>query len=180
MINVLFVNALVILAATALMPGVMVVMNLATWCKTAPTTFLPQEHHATRNRSHSKHQYTHNQRGTDHTPIMVPDIGDISAGHSPATVPISTKAAALEGTPHAPLPSITAACTALWSMVGHITTCAMTPTGIVAPHPTLATSPTDITHATPQTEASLTSATPTKWHRNLSSEKPMPKILKLP
>ena len=36
------------------------------------------------------------------------------------------------------------------------------PTGIVEPHPTLTTSPTDITHATiPWTKASLAPATPT-------------------
>ena len=42
-----------------------------------------------------------------------------------------------------------------------MTSHAMTPTGTVATHPTFATSPTDITHATPQTRASLSPATPT-------------------
>ena len=53
-----------------------------------------------------------------------------------------------------------------------IATCAVTPTGIVAPHPTLASSPADVTHATPQTRASLTPATPTTLDRKHSQEKP--------
>ena len=53
-----------------------------------------------------------------------------------------------------------------------ITTHAMTPAVIVAPHPTVTTSPTEVTHATPQTRASLAPATPTTQHRNLSPEKP--------
>ena len=41
--------------------------------------------------------------GTDNTPpIMVPDMGGILAGHSPATIPTLTEAAVSEGTPHAP------------------------------------------------------------------------------
>ena len=41
---------------------------------------------------------------------MAPDIGDISAGHNPTTIPTMTEAAVLEGTPHAPLPATAAAC----------------------------------------------------------------------
>ena len=112
-------------------------------------------------------------KGTDHTPpIMVPDMGDISAGHSPAANPTVIEAAILEGTPHAPLPATAAALPAPEQMYTPITIHAMTPTGIVTPHPTLATSPTYITHATPQTTASLAPATPTKQHRNLRQEKP--------
>ena len=48
----------------------------------------------------------------------------------------------------------------------------MTPAGIVTPHPALTTSPTDITHATLQTRASLTPATPTTQDRNIRPEKP--------
>ena len=112
-------------------------------------------------------------KGTDCTPlIMVPDMGDISAGHSAATVPTMTEAAVLEGTPDAPLPATAAAHAALWLMDTPITTCTMTPTGIVTPHPTLATSPTDVSHATTETGTSLAPATPTAQHRNLSPEKP--------
>ena len=40
---------------------------------------------------------------------MAPDIGDISAGHSPAPIPTVTEAAVLEGTPHILLPATAAA-----------------------------------------------------------------------
>ena len=52
-----------------------------------------------------------------------------------------------------------------------ITTHTVTPTGIVAPHSALATSPTDISHATPQTRPSLTPADLTTLHRKHSQEK---------
>ena len=52
-----------------------------------------------------------------------------------------------------------------------ITTHDVTPTGIVTSHPTPTTYPTDVIHATPQTRAGLTPATPTALHRNLSQEK---------
>ena len=53
-------------------------------------------------------------KGTDHTPfIMVPKMGDISAGHSPITVPTMTEAAVLEGTFYTPLSATVAAHTAL-------------------------------------------------------------------
>ena len=42
-------------------------------------------------------------------PIIVPDIGDISAGHSPAPIPTVTEAVVLEGTPYTPLQATTAA-----------------------------------------------------------------------
>ena len=42
---------------------------------------------------------TSTTRGTDHTPIMVPYIADITADHSPTPVHAVTEAAALEGTP---------------------------------------------------------------------------------
>ena len=48
MIDVLFVNEWVILAATALMHSVTAVVNLATLHRTATTRFLSQEHHATK------------------------------------------------------------------------------------------------------------------------------------
>ena len=96
---------------------------------------------------------------------MAPDMGDISAGHSPAAICTMTEAAVSEGTPHTPNLATIAAHTALWPINAPITTCTMTPTGIVTPHPPLATSPTDVTHAIPQTRASLTPATPTTLHR---------------
>ena len=82
------------------------------------------------------------------------------------------EAAISEGTPHTPHPAITAAHATLWPMNAHITTHAGTTTCIVASHPTLATSPTDITHTTPQTRAGLIWATPTTLHRKCSQEKP--------
>ena len=110
-------------------------------------------------------------KGTDHTPIMVPDIGDISAGHNPTPVPTTTEAAALEGTLCNPLPATAAAYTALQPMDTPVTPHTVIPTGIVTPHPALAISPTGTTHATPQTGAGITPATPTAQHRDLSPEK---------
>ena len=157
-------------ATTALMPIVMAVMNLVTLHRTAPSRILHQEHHDTKT-DLIQGIDTPITEGTDHTPIMVPDIGDISAGHSPAAIPTVTEAAVLEGTLHTPLPATAALSATLQLMNAAITPHAMTPTGTVTPHPRLATSPTDITHATPQTGAGLTTATPTAQHKNLIPEK---------
>ena len=140
------------------MPNVMAVMNLAILCRTSPTRFLPQGYHATKT-DLIQGIDTPTTKGTDHTPIMVPYIRDISAGHSPTAIPTMTEAPVLEGTPHPPLSATVAAHTTLWLMNAPVTTCAMTPTGIVTNRPALATSPTDITHATQQTRAGLTPAT---------------------
>ena len=142
-------------------------MNLATLHRTVPTRFLPQEHHATRTDLIQGINIS-TPKGTDHTPpILVPDMGDISAGHSPATIPTVTKATVLEGTPCTPHPATTAALATLQLMDAPITTHAETPTGIVTPHPTLTTSPADVIHATPQTRAG-----PTALHRKHSQENP--------
>ena len=168
MTDVLFVDEQVILIATALMPSVMAVMNLATLSRTAPTRFLHQGHHANKTDLIQGINIP-TPKGKDRTPpIMVPDMRDISEGHSPATIPTATEIAVLEGTPHAPLPATTAAPAALWLIDAAITTCALKPTGIVAPHPTLSIFLTDITHTTPQTASSLAPATPTAQHRNLN------------
>ena len=109
--------------------------------------------------------------GTDHTPAMAPSMGDISAGHIPGPCPTTTEAAVLEGTPCTPLPATAAACATPQLMDASITPCAVIPTGIVVPHPTLATSPAGATHATLHTRASLSSAHPTKQHKDLSPAK---------
>ena len=67
--------------------------------------------------------------GTDHTPIMVPDMGDISAGHSPTPIPTVTEAAVEEDTPHAPLQATTVAHATIQLMDASITPCDMIPTG---------------------------------------------------
>ena len=170
MINVLSVDEQVILLTTAMMPSVMAVMNLATLPRTALTRFLHQEHHAT-TADLIQGINTTTTRGTDHTSIMVPDTGDISAGHSPTPVPPATEAAVLEGTPNTPLPATTAACATPQPMDASITPHTMIPTGIVTPHPTLAISPIGTTHATPWTRASHTPATLTAQHKDLSPEK---------
>ena len=84
MIDVFLWMKQVILIATALMPSVMVVMNLTTLHRTAPTRFCPQECHTTKT-DLTQGINTPTIEGRDHTSIMVPDIGDISAGHSPTT-----------------------------------------------------------------------------------------------
>ena len=99
MMDALFVDEQVILATTALMPSVMAVMNLAILHRTAPTNFLHQECHATK-ADLIQGINTPTTKGTDHTHIMVPDIRDISADHSPTTVPTVTEEAVLEGTSH--------------------------------------------------------------------------------
>ena len=158
MIDVLSVDEQVILAPTALMPSVMAVKNLAPLPRTYPTRFLHQEFHTTM-ADLIQDINTSTTRGTDHTPIMTPDVADISAGHSPAPIPTTTQAAVLEGTPCALLPATTAACATLQPMDASITPYAM----IVTSHPTHATSPTGTTHTTPQTRVSLVPATPTTY-----------------
>ena len=85
MIDVLFVDEQVILAANALMPNVMALMNLATLHRTTPTIFFHQEHQTIKT-DLIQGINTSNTKMTDHTPIMVPDIGDISAGHHPTMI----------------------------------------------------------------------------------------------
>ena len=99
---------------------------------------------------------------------MVPDIGDISAGHSPTAIPTMTETAVFKGTPCVPLPATTAACVTLQPMDISITPHTMISTGIVAPHPAHTISPADVTHTTPQTKTSLAPATPTIQHKNIS------------
>ena len=170
MIDALFVDEQVNLAATVLMPSVMAVMNLDTLHRTSPTRLLHQECHATM-ADFIQGIDTLATRGIDHTPIMAPDIGYFSAGHNPAPTTTVTEATGLEGTPHAPLPTTTAARAASQPMDAPITPHAMTPTGIVAPNPTLATSSRGATHATPQTESGLAPETPAIQHKDIIQEK---------
>ena len=96
-IDILFVDKQVILAATALMPSAMAVI----W---TPCQGLPPQDSSIRNAMPSRQISvqginTPATTGTDHTPTMAPDIGDISAGHSPAPIPTTAEAAVLEDTP---------------------------------------------------------------------------------
>ena len=106
-------------------------MNLATLPRTAPTRFFHQEHHATM-ADLIQDIDTPTTAGTDHTPIMVPDIGDITSDHSPTPIYTLTKAAALEYTPYTLLPTAAAAQTTLQLIDVPVTPCAVIPTGIVA------------------------------------------------
>ena len=110
-----------------------------------PPSGIPCQH----DRSHSRHWYTHTQRDRWHFTYYSCRHGDILAGHSPATIPTATKTAVPEGTPHSPHPAAATACAALQPIDVPITTCAMTSSAIVTSHSTLATSPADITDATP-------------------------------
>ena len=115
--------------------------------------------------------YTSTSGETDHTPITVPDIGDISAGHSPTLIPTMTEAAVLEGIPYC---SSSTHHSSLSCPSADGCSCypyAMIPTDIVTLHPTLTTSPVGATHATPWTRASLTPATPATPHKDLSPRK---------
>ena len=98
---------------------------------------------------------------------MVPDKGDILAGHSPTIVPIMKEAAVSEDTPHALHLAITAARATLWPIDAPIITHTVTPTDNL----TLTTSATDVTHTNPETGASLTPATPTALHRKHIQDK---------
>ena len=170
-IDILFVDTQIILAATTKMPSVITMMNLVILPRTASTRFLHQEHYVTK-MDLVQGINTPPIKGTDHTPIMVPCIGDISADHSPAAVPTMTEAAVLESTPHALFLATTTACATPQLIDAPVTPHAVISTGIVTPHPALANSTTDFTHTTPQTRASLAPATPITQHRNLSLEKP--------
>ena len=75
------------------MPSIIAVINLDTLPRTAPTRFLHQEHHTTME-DLVQGIKTPTTRGTDHIPIMVPDIGDITADHCPIPFHTSTEAAA--------------------------------------------------------------------------------------
>ena len=96
MITVLSVDGQVILATTDLMPSVMGVMNLAILPRTTPTGFPHQEHHAT-TEDLIQSINTPTTRGTECTPIMVPDIGDITADYIPNPICTMTEATTLEG-----------------------------------------------------------------------------------
>ena len=109
--------------------------------------------------------------GTYPTPIMVPDIRGITADHSPAPIHTTREAATLEGTMHALLPATAAAHIALQPMDKPITPCAMIPTGIVTPHPTLTISPAGATLTTPWTRASLTPGAPAMQYKILSPKR---------
>ena len=98
-------------------------------------------------------------------------MGDISADHNCTVISTMKGAAAVtEGTHNAPHPTTTVAYTTLQLMDVPIATHTMThSTGIVTPHPNLATSPTNITHATfPQTITSLVPATLNALHWDYS------------
>ena len=140
MISLLSLDGQVILVATALMPSVMAVMNLATLPRVAPTRFLHQEH-LTIMEDLIQGIDTPTTGWTDHTPIMVSGIGDITADHSPTTVHTVTEVAALEGTPQNLHPATTAGHTTLQLMDAPITLHTIGLTGIVTPHPTLTISP---------------------------------------
>ena len=170
MISILSVDAQVILATTALLPSVVAVMNLAIFSKTVPTTFLHQEHNVT-TEDLIQGIHTPTTGGTDHTPIMVTDIGVITADHSPAPICTVTEVTTLEGPPHDLLPATATAHATPQLMDAP----AMIKTGIVAPHPTLTISPGG---TTPQTKAALTPAAPTMNHKfSAHEDKAMPKTL---
>ena len=122
-----------------------------------PTKFLHQEHHATM-ADLTQGINTPTTGGTDCPPIMVPDIGDITADHNPAPVHTTTEASALQGTLHAFLPVIRPHHAELQLMDVPVT-----PHAILTPHPALATSPTG---ATPWTRTSLTLTTHTTQHKD--------------
>ena len=133
----------------------MAVMILAILHRTAQTRFLHQDHHTIKT-DLMQGIDTPTTKVTHHTPIMVSDIGESSAGHSLTVIPTMTEAAVLEDTCLARLLVTTVACATLQPIDALITPHTVISTGIVAPHLALTTSPTGITHTTPWTGASLT------------------------
>ena len=170
MINDLSVDKKIILAATVLILSGMAVLNLATLPRTALQRFLHQKHHAIK-ADLIQGIYTSTTGSTDHIPIMVLEIGDISACHSPILVATVTVAAVLEGASPTLLRATAAVHTTLQLMDAPITPHTVIPTGIVTPHTTLTTFPTGATHATPQTWASLAPATSATQQKGLSPGK---------
>ena len=165
------VDEQVILAATTPICSVTAMMNSGTLPRTTLTIFLPQKHHATKtDLIQSIDKPT--PKGTNHTPpTMVTDMGDISTNHNHTSIPTMTGTPAVsEGTHCTPHPTTSAAPAALWPMDIPVAIHTVTHSScIVTPHAALATSPTDITHATiPQTRAGLNPATPTVLHRKHS------------
>ena len=161
-ISVLSVDRQVILAATALMCSVMVVMNLTILPRTAPTAFHHQEHHAN-TEDLIQDINTTTTVETDQTSIMVPDLGDITADHSPTPINTMTEATTLEGTPYSLLPSITAAHATLQPKDAPT----MITTGIVTSHPALVISPAGTTHTTPWTKITHSLQQPPIHHKIL-------------
>ena len=147
----------------------MAVMNLD---RTVPTRFRPQEHHTTKTDLIQSISIP-TPKGTGHSPpIKIPDMGDISAGHSPAVIPTMTEAAVSEGTPHALHSATVAAHAALKLMDTTITTCTMTPTGIVTSHPVTCHFSCRC-HSCHSTDLSWScSSNSTTMHRKHSQEKP--------
>ena len=146
------------------MPSVMPVMNLAIF------PGMSQQDSSIRNTTppwniSSKALIHPTTRETDHTPIMVPDIGDIT-DCSATPFHTITEAAALEGTPHALLPATTAAHATLQPMDTPFIPCAMMPTGIVAPHHALSISPTGTTQTTPTDKSWSPPAIPIMPHKD--------------
>ena len=127
MIDGLFVDEWVILAATAPIQSVTAAKNLATLHRTVTTRLLPLEHHAIKTDLIQGINIL-TPKGTEHTPpTVVTDMGDISAGHNNATILTVTGAAAFsEGTHHAPHPVTTMAHAALWLLDAPIAICTVT------------------------------------------------------
>ena len=136
MIDVLFVDRQAILAPTALMCSITAAMNMATLDKTAPTGFLPQEHHATQTGLIPGHDTT-TCKGTDQKSTHYRyRNGRHSTDHNHTINTTVTGAVEVtEGTHHAPHPDITVACATLPPTDVLISTHTMTyPTDVVALH----------------------------------------------
>ena len=146
----------------------MVEMKLDTLPRTVLTRFLQEECHATMT-DLIQGINTPTTGGTDHTPIMAPNMRDVSGGHSPTPIPTMMETSVLEGI--LPLPATTAVCATLQPMDAPITPHTLTPTIIVTLHSTLATSPACLTHTTSETGAGLPPTTPTKQHKDHCQEK---------
>ena len=115
----------------------------------------------------SRHWYTHNHRDRSYSYYGHSHRRHYSRSQS-CPIHAMTGAAALEGTPCTLLSATTASHATFQPIDGPITPCSMIPTGIVAPHPIPGISPTDATHTTPWTEASLIPAAPGMQHKILS------------
>ena len=150
MIDVLFLDQWVILAATAPVCNVTAVMNSAILHEIAPTRFLYQKYHTTKTDLIQGHD-TPVFKGTYHTPpTMDTHMGDISTDHNHTTISTTTEAAVVqEGTHHTSHLDTAVAHATLWLMDAPIATHTMThPRGIVANHPTLTTCHMNVTHTT--------------------------------
>ena len=130
------------------------------------TRFLHQKHNATV-AVLIQGIYTLTTGGTHHTPIMVPDIGDITAEHSPTTSHCVRSRTFRRHTSCSSSNHHSSLCHPSANRCSCYPSCHDT-NNTMTSYPTLAIFPTDATHITAWTKAALTLGAPTMQHKSFS------------